>query len=63
LTQRRCEPLHAALATTLIVLAWRMSISSQAGAAVSRNVALGALNEPATAGEGSRDVGRKPEGQ
>src|SRR5262249_57342695 len=30
------------LATALIVPAWRMSISSQAAAAVSRNVALGA---------------------
>src|SRR5437016_3429918 len=36
------EPIHPALATARIVLAWRMSISSQAGAAVSRNVALGA---------------------
>ena len=33
----------AFLATALIVLPWRMSISSQAGAAVSRNVALGAF--------------------
>src|SRR5438128_8177609 len=37
------EPIHPALATARIVLAWRMSISSQAGAAVSRNVALGAV--------------------
>src|SRR5437762_1424786 len=36
------ELIHPALATARIVLAWRMSISSQAGTAVSRNVALGA---------------------
>jgi hypothetical protein len=41
LTQWRGQPLHAALATALITLAWRMSISSQAGAAVTRNVLNG----------------------
>src|SRR3954451_15778168 len=37
------KPLHAALAIAVIVPAWRMSISSQAGAAVPRNVAWGNL--------------------